>query len=140
MDLNINLIIIDTFTFKKQLVQAIKNWTFTRFIKGGAEKKTKTFDLICLYQHWEVIWTLCFIVFCTVLIKIPLHRVEKTTKQTQTGIFLKDVIILILKILIFKNLLQFILTKVLAIFELRILRSVVECLLTELRSKAEYLD
>lgn len=138
MDLNINLIIIDTFTFKKQLVQAIKNWTFTRFIKGGAEKKTKTFDLICLYQHWEVIWTLCFIVFCTVLIKIPLHRVEKTTKQTQTGIFLKDVIILILKILIFKNLMQFILTKVLAIFELRILRSVVECLLTELRSKAEY--
>lgn len=116
MDLNINLIIIDTFTFKKQLVQAIKNWTFTRFIKGGAEKKTKTFDLICLYQHWEVILTLCFIVFCTVLIKIPLHRVEKTTKQTQTGIFLKDVIILILKILIFKNLMQFILTKVLAIW------------------------
>lgn len=140
MDLNINLIIIDTFTFKKQLVQAIKKLDIHKIYWRGSWEKTKTFDLICLYQHWEVILTLCFIVFCTVLIKIPLHLVEETTKQTQTGIFFKDVIILILKILIFKNLLQFILTKVLAIFELRILRSVVECLLTELRSKAEYLD
>lgn len=140
MDLNINLIIIDTFTFKKQLVQAIKKIGHSQDSLKGSWEKKKTFDLIFLYQHWEVIWTLCFIVFCTVLIKIPLHRVEKTTKQTQTGIFFKDVIILILKILIFKNLMQFILTKLLAIFELRILRSVVECLLTEPVSKAEYLD
>lgn len=138
--MNINLIIIDTFIFKKQLVQAIKKIGHSQDSLKGSWEKKKTFDLICLYQHWEVIWTLCFIVFCTVLIKIPLHRVEKTTKQTQTGIFFKDVIILILKILIFKNLLQFILTKVFAIFELRILRSVVECLLTEPVSKAEYLD